>query len=201
MAGSPGPTVRVWDVPVRLLHWTLVVAVVLAVLSTWALLPEIGISIGGWHQPAGYVTLVVVLLRTVWGFTGGRDSSHRHHSHCSRFSQFMRSPRETWRYLQQVRRHAEPRHIGHNPLGGWMVLLLLGCIAGLGLTGWLYTSDRYWGSETVEDIHVALSWLLLALVGLHVAGVAFTSLRQRENLVLAMFTGRKAAPRQGDPPA
>lgn len=179
---ATGATERVWDLPVRLLHWTLFAAVLLAGLSTLSLLPDIGIVIGAWHQPAGYVTLLVVLLRIVWGFVGGRHA---------RWSDFLRSPRATWRYLQQVQRGKASRHLGHNPLGAWMVLLLMACIGGLGLTGWLYTTDRYWGSETVETIHDALAWLLLALVVTHVAGVIFTGRRQRENLVRSMISGRK----------
>jgi len=71
-------------------------------------------------------------------------------------------------------------------------------VVALAFTGWLYTSDAFWGDETVERVHVALAWLLLGLVLLHLAGVAFTSWRQCENLVAAMFTGAKRAPAPGD---
>lgn len=182
---SAASTVKVWDRPVRLLHWTLVAAVLVSGLSTLAFF----IDIGPWHQPAGYVALAAVLLRTVWGFVGSRHA---------RWSDFIRSPRAAWRYLQRVRRHREPRHLGHNPLGGWMVLALIACVLGLSLTGWMYTTDRYWGDETVETVHIALSWAMLAFSALHVAGVWFTSLRHAENLARAMITGRKPAARPGD---
>lgn len=182
---SAPPTIRIWDRPVRLLHWTLATAVLVSGLSTLALF----IDFGPWHQPAGYVALVAVLLRIVWGFVGSRHA---------RWSNFVRSPRATWCYLQRLSQRREPRHLGHNPLGAWMVLALNGCVLGLALTGWLYTTDRYWGDETVETVHTTLAWILLVLAVLHVAGVLFTSLRHRDNLVRAMITGRKPAARLGD---
>ena len=80
-----------------------------------------------------------------------------------------------------------------------MVLALLACVAALGTTGWLYTAtDLFWGEAWLESLHAILAWLLLALVAMHVAGVVFTSLRQRENLVRAMVDGAKPAPQPGD---
>jgi len=110
----------------------------------------------------------------------------------------VRGPRAVLRYAVQLRAGREARHIGHNPLGGWMVLLLLACVAGLGLTGWLYTTDRFWGMAWLDQLHQALAWALLALVALHLAGVLFTSLRHRENLVAAMFSGDKQPPGAND---
>ena len=167
--------VRVWDRPVRVLHWALVLSLALSWLGTFA--------IAGAHQPLGYLALAIVLLRLLWGGIG---------SPYARFAQFVRGPRATWAYLAAVLQRREPRHLGHNPLGACMVLALLANVAGLGLTGWLYTTDRFWGDASVEQVHLALAWTLLGLVLLHVAGVLFTSLRQRENLVTAMFSGDKA---------
>ena len=175
----------VWDRLVRTLHWTLVASVTLAWLSTTALLSAIGFT----HQPAGYVALAVVLVRIAWGF-----GSNRH----ARFVQFVRGPRATLAYTRAVAARREPRHLGHNPLGAWMVLALMGCVVGLALTGWLYTTDRFFGDETVDLMHQVLAWALLALIGMHLAGVIFTSLRHRENLVRAMFDGKKSAPREDD---
>ena len=180
-APPSSPTVRVWDRTVRVLHWSLVVAVALAAVGTVALF--------GAHQPAGYAALAIVVLRVLWGGLGNRYA---------RFGQFVRAPRATLRYARAVLRRREPRCLGHNPLGGWMVVALMGCIAGLALTGWLYTTDAFFGDETVERAHRALAWALLGLVVAHLAGVAFTSLRQRENLVAAMFDGRKRAPAGDD---
>lgn len=184
---ASAPAVPVWDRPVRLLHWALVASVALAWLSTLESLA----SIGPWHRPVGYAALAIVALRIVWGFGPSRYA---------RFAQFVRSPRVVWRYARALRAHREPRYVGHNPLGAWMVLALIACVIGLALTGWLYTTDRFWGDETVENAHEFLAWMLLALAAMHVAGVVFTSRRQRENLVLAMLTGKKAPPTEDDVP-
>ena len=180
------PTVPVWDRVVRLAHWTLVASVALAWLSTIAAFAVIG----SWHQPIGYVALAAVLLRGLWGMA----SPNRY----ARFAQFVRAPRATWAYARDVLAHREPRYLGHNPLGAWMIVALMACVIGLALTGWLYTTDRFWGDEAVETVHEVLAWTLLALAVLHIAGVVYTSLRQRENLVRAMFSGTKAAPRERD---
>ena len=167
-------TVRVWDLMVRLLHWGLVLSLTLSWLGTFA--------VAGVHQPAGYVALALAMLRVLWGFVGG---SH------ARFAQFVRGPRATWSYLVAVLQQREPRHIGHNPLGAWMILMLLASVGALALTGWLYTTDRFWGDEGVEMLHLGLAWALLALVCLHVAGVLHTGRRHHESLLLPMISGRK----------
>ena len=174
-------TVRVWDRAVRVLHWTLVVSLALSALGLVALF--------GVHQPAGYVALAAVLLRVMWGVFG---------SGYARFAQFVHGPRAALRYARAVAARRERRFIGHNPLGGWMVVALMLCVIGLALTGWLYTTDAFFGDETVERVHLALAWTLLGLVVAHVAGVIFTSLRHRENLVAAMFSGTKRAAQHDD---
>ena len=176
-----GSTLPVWDRAVRVLHWALVAAVALAAIST--------VLFVGAHRPAGYAALALVLVRVLWGLVG------RGHA---RFAQFVRGPVATLRYAHRWLQRREPRHLGHNPLGAWMVLALMACVSGLALTGWLYTTDAFWGSEAVEVAHRALAWTLLALVALHIGGVIFTSLRHRENLVAAMLDGRKRAPAETD---
>jgi cytochrome b len=79
-----------------------------------------------------------------------------------------------------------------------MVLAMIACLSGLALTGWLYTTDRFWGDETVERIHLALAWTIVVLAVLHVAGVMVASVRHRENLVVAMATGDKREARGSD---
>jgi cytochrome b len=178
---------KVWDLLVRLLHWSLVLAVATAWLSTMAM------GIGRAHEPAGYVALGVVATRLLWGGLGPRTAAHY-----ARFTQFVRTPAAVWRYARQLPSHREPRYIGHNPLGGWMVLTLLGCVASTGITGWLLNTDRFWGDDTLGAVHHWLAWTLLALIALHVLGVVMTSWRHRENLVAAMVTGRKPSPQADD---
>jgi cytochrome b len=172
---------KVWDRPVRLLHW----AGVLALASAWVT----SARWTRWHEPIGYAVLGLVAARLAWGFVGSRHA---------RFASFVRRPRTTWTYLRLIRAGREPRHLGHNPLGGWMVVALLACTFATGATGWLFTTDRFWGDELVACAHGIFAWTLLGLVVAHVAGVLFTSLRHRENLVAAMFNGTKRAPAQDD---
>ncbi len=166
--------IKVWDLLVRILHWSLLACVV----GAW--LTRDGEDVR--HLQLGYAALAIVAARVVWGFVGSRYA---------RFADFVRSPRQTLAYSKAVIAHREPRHIGHNPLGGWMILMLLATTAGICLTGWLYTTDRFWGVAWVGELHDALTDVLIVLVMLHVLGVVFTSIRQKENLVKAMVTGMK----------
>jgi cytochrome b len=175
---------RVWDPLVRLLHWTLVGAVTIAWTSTL----HIGVP-GHWHEIAGFVAMGAVALRVLWGFVGPRHA---------RFASFVRGPAPTFSYLKQMSRGQAPRYIGHNPLGGWMVVALLLTVGAITFTGWLQTTDEFWGSETLETVHTVLAWGLLALIALHVMGVVHTSAHQRENLVRAMLNGRKRPQQTGD---
>jgi cytochrome b len=179
--GPPGDRLRIWDRPVRLLHWLLAASVA----ASWCT-DESRLTV---HLVAGYAALAVVAARLAWGVAGGATA---------RFSGFVQRPAATWRYARQVWRGTEPRYLGHNPLGGWMVLALLGGVAATGITGWLYTTDAFWGLAWLDRLHRGLAWTVLGLVALHLGGVAVTSLRHRENLVRAMVTGRKT---RGEPPA
>ena len=164
----------------RVLHWTLAAAVATAWLAA---------DYQSTHQAAGYVALAAVGSRLLWGVAGGRHA---------RFGEFVRGPRHTLRYASAVLRRCEPRHLGHNPLGAWMVVALLACVVAVAASGWLYTTVRYWGDPGVEALHGALAWALLGLVVVHLAGVAYTSLRHGENLAAAMLSGNKRASRSED---
>jgi cytochrome b len=164
----------VWDLPVRLLHWLLVAAIAAA----WVTSSHTGPA----HEYIGYLAAATVLARLAWGVVGNAYA---------RFSQFVLPAGPTLGYLRRVVSGAAPRYLGHNPLGGWMVVALLACVAMLSLTGWLATTDLLWGYAWPVRIHAGFGWLLLGLVGLHIAGVLFTSWQHRENLVRAMLTGTK----------
>jgi cytochrome b len=166
--------IPVWDAAVRILHWTLVLSVATAWLTRH--------SRGGWHEWLGYTALAVVAMRVAWGFLGAGHA---------RFADFVQSVPATAAYAGDVLARREARYIGHNPLGGWMVVVLLVMVSLVGFTGWLYTTDRFWGVEWVEDVHKTLSNILFACVALHIAGVVYASFHHRENLVGAMVHGRK----------
>lgn len=176
------PTISVWDALVRMAHWSLLIAIALAWLSA---------EVFGWfgiHQPAGYVALGIVAVRIIWGFFGTRFA---------RFRQFIFGPSQVLRYGIAVMRGNAPRYVGHNPLGGWMVIALLCSVALTIATGWLFTTDAFWGDPLVHLLHEGFAWSILILTVLHVAGVIYTSYAHHENLVGAMITGRKPAP-EGD---
>ena len=139
-------SVRVWDPFVRIGHWLLLASVVAAWITRH--------STSSWHERLGYLVLGIVTLRMVWGWIG---------STYARFVSFVASPASTLRYARQMITRSEPRHLGHNPLGGWMIVALLGTITAVCITGWLYTTDRFWGIEWVETTHSKLTDLLLIL--------------------------------------
>ena len=166
--------VKVWDLWVRIGHWLLVLCITVVWLTRHG-----GEAL---HEWVGYAALAIVGTRIVWGFVG---SAH------ARFSDFVQHPRAVLSYAQALPRHYEQRYLGHNPLGGYMVIALLVAIALTGLSGWLYTTDKFWGVEWVGETHELLADALLLLVAAHIGGVLFACYRERENLVGAMFHGRK----------
>ena len=168
----------VWDAFVRLAHWTLVSCVIAAWFAR-----------GAPHEWLGYAALVIVLLRIGWGIVGPRYA---------RFAQFVRGPSPMLAYAGRVLGRKEERYLGHNPLGGWMIVALLAMLALVSASGWLATTDRYWGVEWVQDLHEGLADVLAGLALVHLGGVAYASVRHRENLVGAMLTGRKRPPAAGD---
>ncbi len=174
-------SVAVWSLPVRLAHWALAGCVIACLVLHEG---------GRWHEALGYAALALALARTAGGFVARTPRL--------RFRAFVRGLHATLGYARALLGHAEPRHLGHNPLGGWMILALLACAALAGASGALYTTDRFWGDPVVYTLHQVAGWSLALLAPLHVAGVAFTSRRQRENLVAAMLCGRKRAPAPGD---
>jgi cytochrome b len=180
-------TVKVWDPLVRIGHWTLVICFFTAYFTEDDLLTA--------HVWAGYVIAAVVCFRLIWGFVGTRHA---------RFVDFVRTPPVTFRYLADLARKRSQRYLGHNPAGGAMILALLIALAGTvfsgvmvygledgagPLAGWLVENSAR--EELWEEIHEVLANLTLLLVGVHVAGVLYSTYVHRENLVKAMITGRK----------
>ena len=165
--------VQVWDAAVRLLHW---------LLAGLVLFDHFIDDDGGWaHRTVGYVAVGVVFSRLLWSGLGEGANG---------FAGLRPSLRKTFAYG----RGGAPRTLDHDPFGRWMVWLLWSLVLLLGLTGWMTRLDAFWGDETLHDVHAWLAKALIAAVALHLAGVAAMSWRWRENLVLAMITGRKRPP-------
>lgn len=173
--------VKVWDPFVRLFHWGLAASFVIAWITAdeWDSL----------HHWAGYAAASLIALRLVWGLIG---------THYARFSQFIKGPSDTVHYLSDIAKGRESRYVGHNPAGAAMIVMLLLAMSGCAFTGWLYTTDAFWGSDWVEETHELLANGLLALVLLHVGGVLLASVRHHENLIRSMITGHKRRPYPND---
>ena len=173
-------TVLVWDQPVRVIHWLLV----LAVAGAWFTSDDDGAR--SLHLLFGYSALGLLLFRLLWGVIGSRHA---------RFAQFLRGPAAVVRYLRALfSGHPEPS-TGHNPAGAVAVLLLLALGLGTTITGALMATGIV--GESLEEVHELLANSLLVMIGIHVAGVIVSSVLHRENLARAMLTGRKRG-RQGD---
>jgi cytochrome b len=167
-------TVKVWDPLVRLFHWSLATLFLVAYVT--------GDEIETVHIAAGYTIGGLVALRIVWGFIGPAHA---------RFSNFVRPPREVLAYLRDVALLRAPRYLGHNPAGGAMIVALLLMLIGTAATGFLLTTDAFWGAKWAEEVHEVFANLTVGLVVVHVLGVLIASFEHKENLVKAMFTGRK----------
>lgn len=165
--------VKVWDLAIRLFHWTLVIAITLAFLSS-----EENSTLNNWHVLSGWIAAVLIVFRLAWGFIGGEHS---------RFSDFIRPSRISPHIASLVRGQREPT-LGHNPLGAVAVVALLTLTAATVWTG-------AFGGEAAEELHEVIAWVLLAMVALHVLAVTVMSALERENLVRAMVTGDKPAAR------
>jgi cytochrome b len=180
-------TVKVWDLVVRSFHWGLALAVLAAFLTADedALVPV--------HVRIGLAVVALVVMRLAWGLVGPRPA---------RFASFVRGPREVLAYARSMVRGRPAVHLGHNPLGGAMVVALIAVLLGLAATGAVaFAGPEFEGPLTgilskrtakdVKEVHELLSGALLALIAVHVGGVLVSSVLERQNLVAGMIDGRK----------
>jgi cytochrome b len=183
-----GRPIQVWDLPTRVFHWLLVTLVAVSFVSG-----KIGGTWMQYHMWSGYAVLGLLMFRMAWGFAGGRHA---------RFSAFVRSPGHVLRYTRTLLQPEAPRHLGHNPLGGWSVLAMLLALCVQAVTGLFANDDIFtegplypWVSKATSDwlthIHRLNQGVILLLVGVHVMAVLFYLTIKHENLIQPMFTGRK----------
>lgn len=171
----PSDMVPVWDILVRVFHWSLVVSFAAVWLTSddfvWL------------HVILGYGVLALIGVRVIWGFVGGKYA---------RFTNFVRSPATVLAYIKDMYDGRAARFSGHNPAGGAMIMVLLGALIVTGVSGWMSTTDAYWGIRWVEILHTTSAAATIVLVAGHIAGVIYSSRAHGENLVKAMITGRKS---------
>jgi len=170
----PRPNILVWDLPVRVFHWLLVLCFAGAWLTAeserWRLL----------HVTLGYTLGGLLAFRVLWGLVGTRHA---------RFADFVRGPRAVLGYLRGLLRGQPEHHVGHNPAGALAIVAMLGLGALIVASGWAVYND--WGGGLLEELHEGAASVMLAVVGVHIAGVVLASRLHHENLVGSMLNGRK----------
>ena len=172
-------TVKVWDWPVRVFHWTLAASVIGAFVTGESE------DFERLHQTLGWVAAGLIAFRVVWGLIGTRYA---------RFTEFVRAPQAVWAYVKSLRSDQPQHFVGHNPVGAVAVIVLMGLTALSVYTGWLALADD--AAEWVEEAHDLAANTLITLVLVHVMGVLWSSRTHGENLLKAMLTGRKTAQSQ-----
>lgn len=179
--------ILVWDLPTRLFHWLFA----LSFAAAW--MTGDSDTYRDLHVFAGYLMLGLLGFRLLWGLTGSRYA---------RFASFRFGPMQAIRYVRDALTRRAPRYTGHNPAGSWAVYLLLVLGLWVGATGILVLGGEeqhgvaagialYGGGEALKELHEGLASFMLGVVIVHLLGVAAESWLHRENLVKAMFTGRK----------
>jgi cytochrome b len=171
---APQTSVKVWDIPTRLFHWSLAAAFTIAYITSESE------RLQNIHIICGYTVLGLIAFRLLWGIVGNANA---------RFANFVRGPAAVMRYLRSLVSGHPEHHIGHNPAGAIAIVLLLVLGIATGLSGWANYSEI--GGHAMEEVHEAFANTMLAVVLVHLAGVAVSSLLHKENLVRAMITGRK----------
>lgn len=192
----PAPTanhksIAVWDLPTRLFHWLLVALFAFSWASA-----ELGGNAMEWHMLSGYGLLGLVLFRLLWGVAG---------STTARFGQFVRGRAAILAYARTFARKDAAASVGHNPLGGWMVVAMLALLLLQGTTGLFANDDIVTEgplyhlvskevSDALTELHEGVFNVLLTLVAIHVGAIFFYLLFKRDNLIRPMITGRKEVP-------
>lgn len=171
---EPKKYVLVWDLPVRLSHWLLVISFAGAWLTSESEAQQLI------HYAFGYSACALVIFRIIWGLIGTRYA---------RFSQFIKGPREIYSHLRALLNRNPTYGLGHNPLGALAMIALMLCILLIGLTG--YCSIKELLGDWMNEAHQVIANVALTIVVIHVAAAILMSIAQKENLVRSMFTGKK----------
>lgn len=193
---SATTSVKIWDLPTRIFHWTLVFGMGFLWLSA-----ELGGLWMDWHMQAGILMLALIIFRIIWGFVG---------SDTSRFSSFIKSPAHSIHHLKELKDGGTAYYAGHNPLGAWMVVFLLVGILLQALSG-LFVSDDILVEGPLYGLvaestagaltgfhHIWFNILLLAAV-VHIFTLGFYKIRKRTNLIKAMVSGSADWPVEQQP--
>lgn len=169
------PTEKLWDPLIRLFHWSLA-----GIFFANYFFNEEG---DDWHQWLGYTAVAWLLVRFGWGFwsTGA-----------ARWSDFFPTPSRLASHLRALVRGEKYHRMGHSPLGGLVMILMMVGILALGITGYMMQEvDYFWGEDWLEELHGWIASTVLALVIIHICAALLESYRLKENLPLSMVTGKR----------
>ena len=181
--------IKVWDPLIRSFHWLLLLSFVAAYVAIKTGMQEL-------HMICGYLLCALLIIRMVWGLVG---------STYARFASFVYHPLTVMDYLQSIFRGNPQRHLGHNPAGGMMVMVLLMLLLTVALSGLvILAAIEYEGpllgltaglsdawAYRFENFHRLAVDIVWVMVAMHIIGVVLASVQHRENLVLSMFNGYK----------
>ncbi|MFV2060018.1 MAG: cytochrome b/b6 domain-containing protein [Gammaproteobacteria bacterium] len=179
--------IKVWDIAVRLFHWSLVISFLSCFLTE---------DSSRLHIYSGYFIIVLILCRIIWGFIGSKYA---------RFSDFIVKPKVAIDYLHDIRKNTNARFLGHNPAGAAMIVVLIvavisTCITGVLLYGiddhagplaFLFSGEHEYLENLVEEVHELFSNFTVALIVIHISGVIIAGKQHNENLVKSMINGYK----------
>jgi cytochrome b len=181
-------TISVWDIPVRLFHWSLATSILLQFITA-----QIGGNAMEWHRRIGYFVIGLILFRVVWGFVG---------SYHARFKNFVRAPAVVIAYAKSLFKKDSPHYVGHNPMGALSVLAVMVAVGFQTVTG-LFSNDDIMlegpyasmvskaFSDQMTSLHKLNSNVILVLIGLHLSAIVFYAVFKKEQLIEAMLTGKK----------
>ena len=167
-------SVFVWDFPVRVFHWLLVISFMGAWLTSESEAQQMI------HYAFGYTAVALVLFRVIWGMVGTRYA---------RFSQFIKGPTETLQHFKALLTNNQQAGLGHNPVGALAMISLMILILLISLTG--YWSMKEFLGDFMSGAHETIFNIALVVVVIHIAAAIIMSLMQKENLIRSMFTGKK----------
>jgi cytochrome b len=168
--------ILIWDLPTRVFHWLLTGTLIVAL--SIALGVDDDSTVFQLHMLFGLIAAFAVILRLLWGIVGSRYA---------RFASFLFGPKALFGYLQAALRGRSERHVGHNPGSAYAIYAMLLLTIGLGASGLLMPSG-----EAFEELHEIMAYLMISVIVMHIHGLVWHTIRQRENIALSMIDGRKA---------
>ena len=162
-----------WAWPTRILHWSMAIAITIDYFAD-----------GGdpLHNRAGYLALIAVIIRLVWGFISKDEANFRH---------FPLSPVTLLSHIKDFIQWRHKDYSGHNPLASWTYVFMWVLVVGLGISGYLLGTDQFWGDETMEGAHSLMANILLVLIAFHLVGIFLDAFKFKRKTWMGMISGKR----------